>query len=321
MKCSSCGAEITSGTVCEFCGAQISSEERKELEQVSKSGCPKCGSSNVSFSREKQGEYKTSHKGHSATVVSRATVGCCKDCGYTWTSSNEGSATKAPAKRKTWLWVLGWIFCFPIPLAIILLKKDNIKKPVAYVIIAIAAIVYCLWIGGSATSSTSSSSSGSVAVSTPKYMLESNTGNPTNNAIEADSVNAFITAFNKVSPQQMTRFQVTKSYIYHGILDTEDYQSYDIKDLGKSSGDGIIEVSYDISNKYTEEDIEGMYEPFKYVVMAMDPSIGEEDIRATFDSINKGNTDGVSLGKLLVKFSRGVSYQGPWFSVYGNMLS
>lgn len=29
----------------------------------------------------------------------------------------------APKKRKTWLWVLGWICIFPLPLTILMLRK------------------------------------------------------------------------------------------------------------------------------------------------------------------------------------------------------
>lgn len=37
---------------------------------------------------------------------------------------------QAPSKpkRRTWLWVLGWIFCFPIPLTVILLTNTTVKR-------------------------------------------------------------------------------------------------------------------------------------------------------------------------------------------------
>ena len=54
-------------------------------------------------------------------------------------------------KRKTWLWVLGWIFIFPLPLTILLLRKKEMKPALKYGIIAAAWIVYLL-IGFSGTS-------------------------------------------------------------------------------------------------------------------------------------------------------------------------
>ena len=136
MKCSNCGAEIPSNAkFCEFCGSQITMEMKKEQEQLSKEGCPKCGSSNVTFNREKQGEVKEK-KG---TTVVRTTVGVCKDCGNTWYIENPESTKK----RKTWLWVLGWIFIFPVPLTILMLRPTSkLNKKIRYAIIAIAWIVY-----------------------------------------------------------------------------------------------------------------------------------------------------------------------------------
>lgn len=80
MKCSSCGAEIGNNKICEFCGSQITTEMQKEQEQLNKSGCPKCGSSNVKFTREKLGESKDKN----STKIVRVTTGMCNDCGYTW---------------------------------------------------------------------------------------------------------------------------------------------------------------------------------------------------------------------------------------------
>ena len=132
MKCPNCGAEIGNNKVCEFCGSQITAEMQKEQEQLNKEGCPKCGSSNITFKRENQGEIR----GKKSKQVIHRTVGVCKDCGETWYTDGEIK------KKKTWLWVLGWIFIFPLPLTIILLRKNDMNKYLKYGIIAVAWIVY-----------------------------------------------------------------------------------------------------------------------------------------------------------------------------------
>lgn len=135
MKCNNCGAEIDNNlTTCTYCGATISYDMKKEQEQINKQGCPKCGSSNITFNREKQGDYKAQN----GTVIVRHTVGVCKDCGYTW------NANPTPTKKKsnTWLWVLGWICIFPLPLTILMLRKKDMKKEVKYGIIIAAWILY-----------------------------------------------------------------------------------------------------------------------------------------------------------------------------------
>lgn len=140
MKCPNCGAEINNSKYCEFCGSQITADMQKEQELLNKSACPKCGSTNIKFAREKIGESK----GKRGTQIIRTTTGVCNDCGYTWQTQD------APKKKKTWLWVLGWIFIFPVPLTIILLRKKDMNSILKYGIIAVAWIVYLAigFIGG-----------------------------------------------------------------------------------------------------------------------------------------------------------------------------
>lgn len=138
MKCPNCGADIKDGSkFCEFCGSSITANMKRDQEYVNKAGCPKCGSSNIKFDREKQGEIR----GKKGTAVVRSTVGFCKDCGYTW---HTAGSSNQPKKKKTWLWVLGWICIFPLPLTILLLRKKDMKPALKYGIIAVAWIIYLI---------------------------------------------------------------------------------------------------------------------------------------------------------------------------------
>ena len=47
-----------------------------------------------------------------------------------------------PRKRRTWLWILGWIFMFPIPLTILMLRNQKLNKAVRIGTIAVAWIVF-----------------------------------------------------------------------------------------------------------------------------------------------------------------------------------
>ena len=128
MKCPNCGAEVK-GNVCEFCGSELLTEKKTGF------CCGKCGSSNVAFRRENQGEIR----GKKSKQIVHKTVGYCKDCGNTWFVSEEGKK-----KRKTWLWVLGWIFIFPLPLTILLLRKKDMKPVIKYGIIVVAWLIFLL---------------------------------------------------------------------------------------------------------------------------------------------------------------------------------
>ena len=137
MKCPNCNAEIDSkSNSCEYCGAEITPDMRRQREKSNMSGCPKCGSTNIQFKRENQGEVR---KKNTKKVVHR-TVAFCKDCGYTWYPNNPNEKKKG----KTWLWVLGWICIFPIPLTILMLRKKDLKPAIKYGIIAAAWIIYLI---------------------------------------------------------------------------------------------------------------------------------------------------------------------------------
>ena len=153
MKCPNCGAEIKEGTkVCDFCGSGITIDMQREQEQLKKKGCPSCSSTNISFSREKQGEVK----GKKGTAVVRATVGVCKDCGYTWHISSSEPAKKS--NKMVW-WVLGWLFFFPAPVMVLIWRKKckwDIKVKIG---VTVAFWLLIFIIGGTDNSSEKSENS------------------------------------------------------------------------------------------------------------------------------------------------------------------
>lgn len=179
MKCTSCGAEIKDKSkFCEFCGSQITYDMQREQEQLNKAGCPKCGSSYVTFTREKQGELKSKN----GTAVVRTTIGLCKDCGYTWSTTDGNQPLK---KRKTWLWVLGWICIFPLPLTILMLRKKDMKPALKYGIIAVAWIVYlAIGLSGGSDNNSATNDNNSAIVSE-----SNNTANNTDSTIADNNTN------------------------------------------------------------------------------------------------------------------------------------
>ena len=163
MKCPSCGAEVK-GKFCEYCGSEMPQEkpivnitnnyygsttpqDNTEIEN-NLGKCPKCGNSKITFKRERVGTATQSRSrknyigsGRQSQSVSQSayrTVGVCQNCGYTW---NPNATTKSSGK-KTWLWVLGWICIFPLPLTILLLRKKEMKPVVKYGIIAVAWVLF-----------------------------------------------------------------------------------------------------------------------------------------------------------------------------------
>ena len=165
MKCSNCGAVIKDGSkFCEFCGDSITANMKRDQEYVNKAGCPKCGSSNIKFEREKQGEVR----GKKGTAVVRATVGFCGDCGYTWHTA--GSSNQPKKNNMIW-WVLGWIFFFPAPVMVLIWRK-KCKWDIKIKIGVTVAFWIVFFIIGASGGESSSSSSSSQTTTAPAVVIE-----------------------------------------------------------------------------------------------------------------------------------------------------
>ena len=94
--------------------------------------CPKCGSNNVSFNREKERNSDGS--------FSYRTISLCKDCGYAWDQAKEDA-------NKILIWGLGWICLFPLPFMILLKRNEKIKADLKKYIITTAWILYFVLVG------------------------------------------------------------------------------------------------------------------------------------------------------------------------------
>lgn len=166
MKCPNCGAE-TQSKFCEFCGSEMPQEKASinitnnyygDVSQQNNADssigkCPKCNCTKITFKRERVGTATQSfsrknvigsgRKGQSVSQSAYRTVGLCQNCGFTWNPNNSGSSNVKKGMH-TWVWVLGWICIFPLPLTILLLRKKDMKPAVKYAIIATAWIVYLI---------------------------------------------------------------------------------------------------------------------------------------------------------------------------------
>ncbi len=49
-----------------------------------------------------------------------------------------------PRKRRTWLWVLGWILAFPVPLTILVMRNQKLDKRLRIGIVFVTWIVYLM---------------------------------------------------------------------------------------------------------------------------------------------------------------------------------
>ena len=109
--------------------------------------------------------------------VVRATVGMCKDCGYTW--HTDGSTSTKKNNSMLW-WVLGWIFFFPAPVMVLIWRKKcklDIKVKIG---LTVAFWVLFFAIGASGDSSDTSSTA-----TTTDIKIEDTTATESNGTVSA----------------------------------------------------------------------------------------------------------------------------------------
>lgn len=71
-------------------------------------------------------------------------------------AAQQAQMPQQPKKRRTWLWVLGWIFIFPVPLTILMLRNKKLDQKVRIAIIVVAWVAY-LFIGFAGNNSNTTS--------------------------------------------------------------------------------------------------------------------------------------------------------------------
>ena len=128
MVCPNCGAKIQAdadmgSAKCEHCGSTFILDD--EAVHVKYDNAYEAGYQFEKGRQQAQAEARQRENEHRT------------DAGNT--ASQE---IVAPKKRKTWLWVLGWICIFPLPLTILMLRKKDMKPVIKWGIIAVAWIAY-----------------------------------------------------------------------------------------------------------------------------------------------------------------------------------
>lgn len=122
-------------TNCPYCGASLPIDKDK-----SSFSCNYCGNTfllddevqHIKYDNAEEAGYQF-EKGRQRAQIERSQI----QAPLTFKQPN--SSTN---KSKIWLWVLGWIFIFPLPLTIILLRNKTINKALKYIIIVSAWLAY-----------------------------------------------------------------------------------------------------------------------------------------------------------------------------------
>ena len=119
MTCTHCGAtlkldEDNKSVSCPYCGASLLIDD--EVQHIQYDNAEEAG---YQFEKGRQRARAEAYKQYSQSV-------------------------QPSRKRRTGLWVLGWIFLFPLPLTILLVRKKNMNPVLKFGIIAVAWVLYVI---------------------------------------------------------------------------------------------------------------------------------------------------------------------------------
>lgn len=209
-------------------------------------------------------------------------------------------------KRNTWLWVLGWIFFFPLPLTILLVRKKKMNSILKYGIIAVAWLFYLIiGLSGESNDSGKTNNSNNGVSATDETTGSSDSSDDSgkqeiteeSNSNSENEIDAFVSSINgsgsvnlefvedfvpsdKSSSHYKTEFRldaykdaIGKSYKYGDTT----------VDIILSSSGAIRRIYMDGA---TYEQCENM---IRYASPLLDSTVTEADIQETVDYIAQNN--------------------------------
>lgn len=264
MKCPNCGAEAK-GKFCEYCGSEMPKEKT------------------------------------TINITNNYYVGTEKP--ENGKSQSTANSQAKGSKKHTWLWVLGWICIFPVPLTILMLRKKNMKPAAKYGIIAAAWLLFFV-IGVSGNSKTDvppvdvPPQTESVGITETTDALPTDntkTEQPTDSTFTNDTtaedvilsyaedqvVNRFISDFNEKSSFEIT--DISKGNIrtkYFGSANGRYLEMINANDAGAEA------FCLTINGGQEDSDKQSMYEVFREAVKVLDSSITDDMIDAAISEFN-----------------------------------
>lgn len=227
--------------------------------------CPVCGNHKISFSRERFGTVSKSFSQKNLIGIGRTrqsssqsafrTVGLCQTCGYTWECNTD--VEKTTSRKNLWLWVLGWLFIFPIPLSILIIRKKHIKPVIKLGIIVIAWIVFF-----ALAEINSNVDSSEANISSIENVQQ-------NNYADDEVVNGFIVEFNNSTPYEIINISRGSTfYNYFGYANDRRLEMINLSDA----------FCLTIHGGQNPEDKESMYDVFRWAIRVLDTSITEDTV-------------------------------------------
>ena len=135
MTCPNCGAQLQidadrAQVYCEHCGTKLLMQD--DVHHIQYDNAEESG---YLFEKGRQRAIEEAEKRRRQDAYNQQQR-------YAPPPSIQNQAQQAPRKRRTWLWILGWLFIFPVPVTVLMLRRKDIKPIVKYGVIIVAWILY-----------------------------------------------------------------------------------------------------------------------------------------------------------------------------------
>lgn len=288
MVCPNCGASLQvdadqKNLTCSYCGNGLYVDD--EVKHVQYDNAEETG---YQFEKGRQRAQVE------ATMVQQQTF-----------NMNSG---KPPKKRRTWLWVLGWIFIFPVPLTILMLRNQKFSKPVKIGIIVAAWIVYLIiGLAGGESGDNKDFSNANTETTTIEQLADNSAANDSTTGSSESAIDSFIAEINKSE-------DINLEYVEDFIpSDKEDghYRTEFRLNAWKDStgkaykyGDSTVDIILSSSGKIQRIYMDGATlkqceNMIRYASSLLDSTTTEVDIQEAVDYIDEHKeTNGYYYGKL-----------------------
>lgn len=293
LKCPRCGATLKNirdrnNIVCQYCGNSFVLDDETKVVRYDSESAEEAG-----YQFEK-GRLRAQNESNSATTIN-------------------GYVKQQKRKKNTWLWVLGWICIFPVPLTVILVKNKNINSKLKIGIVTLVWVVYLLiaLLGGNSSEDNKTSNSIYVIETTENETTEIETTEVKNSItnekslelIYADDevINLYLNDYNAKNSTDKIEDGMFEKYYHHGREhDDQIKMSKDGFEIVLSSI-GMFEKKIDIviqsyDNK-SNDDYREIYNKFMAGL-----ELEDVDYDKCFDEVLNNNSHYVSYDNFEVNF-------------------
>lgn len=206
------------------------------------------------------------------------------------------NTSKEKKSAPIWLWIIGWIVIFPIPLTILMLKNQKIKSTIKYGVIAVAWVVFFIIAsvgngtsGSNDTEQESQQESGSMQdvedASTTESEKESEKNSEEPSSVEElkyfpsdATVNQFFVNYNAIAD-----IPIEASEIEKGNIRTKALVYIDDLCIEVINATEYLSVSIEVK---LENEESRLLPIFSASIKAMVPDVSEKDISNTWEKLH-----------------------------------